>query len=111
VVDVVWGVGGGEGEAESGFAFGDGGEADGGGEDACGAEGGGGVEGGGGGARFSCCRCGERWGRPVLRARPGEGERGVAAGGVGKTRVRLSAYRFWGPRRVQKAGSGSMVGK
>lgn len=50
VVDVVWGVGGGEGEAESGLAFGDGGEADGGGEDACGAEGGGGVEGGGFGA-------------------------------------------------------------
>lgn len=45
VVDVVWGVGGGEGEAETGFAFGDGGEADGWGEDACGAEGEGGVEG------------------------------------------------------------------
>ncbi len=50
VVDIVVRMGGGEGEAETGFAFGDGGEADGWGEDSGGAEGGGGGEGGGFGA-------------------------------------------------------------
>ena len=66
---------------------------------------GGGVEGGGGGARF----CGERWERPALRWRPGEGERGVVAGGVwNDTRP---AFRLppLGAAMPAKAGSGSMV--
>ena len=70
---------------------------------------GGGVEGGGGGVRFCCCCCGERWERPVLRARPGEGERGAAAGGVwNDTRPGLRLPPL-GAAVPAKAGFGSMV--
>ena len=70
---------------------------------------GGGVEGGGGGARFCCCRCGECWGRPVLRARPGEGGRGVAAGGVWNDTRAVFRLPPLGAAVPAKAGSSSMV--
>ena len=70
---------------------------------------GGGVEGGGGGARFCCCCCGERWERPALRWRPGEGERGVAAGGVWNDTRAVFRLPPLGAAMPAKAGSGSMV--